>query len=267
MRARAPGSSANLGPGFDVLGLAVARYVWANDEGSGELCWPDHIARLAFEAAGGIGDIWFEFELEPGRGLGFSAAARAAGSYLAYRQQDCDHDEAQALSYQVVNGIEGHGDNAAPCVFGGMHVIAGDVRHRIDARFPGRMLFWIPEIETSTDESRSALEPTVERADAVFNLGRLGLLMSACYEQRLDLLRTATEDRLHQPMRLANSELTAKAYEAAYRSGAAAAWLSGSGPTLAVVATDDTVDEIISVLGESGAVLELSMDDDGVVAV
>ncbi len=262
---RAPGSSANLGPGFDVLGLAVARYVWANDEGRGELCWDGHIARDAFEAAGGSGELWFEFDLEPGRGLGFSAAARAAGAYLAYRQGGAGHDEAQLHSYDLVNDIEGHGDNAAPCVYGGMHVIAGDTQHRIGAKVPGRMLFWIPEIETSTDESRSTLEPVVDRADAVFNLGRLGLLLSACYEQRIDLLRTATEDRLHQSSRLANSELTAKAYEAAYQSGASAVWLSGSGPTLAIVATDDAVGPISSVLGESGAVRELALDAEGVV--
>ncbi len=267
MRVRAPGSSANLGPGFDVLGLAVSRYVWANDEGRGELCWEDHIARQAFEAAGGRGDIWFEFELEPGRGLGFSAAARAAGAYLAYRRLGVDHAGAQQRSYELVNEIEGHGDNAAPCVFGGLHVIAGAIRHQVEATIPGRTFFWVPDIETSTDESRAALAPVVDRADAVFNLGRLGLLLSACYEQRIDLLRTATEDRLHQAARLADSELTAKAYEAAYQSGASAVWLSGSGPTLAVVVTDETVQAITSVLGESGVVHELAMDEDGVIAV
>jgi len=227
MRVRAPGSSANLGPGFDVLGLAVSRFVWADDEGRGEPCWEDHIARLAFEQAGGRGDIWFDFELEPGRGLGFSAAARSAGAYLAYRQQENSHQQAQSLAYTLVTDIEGHGDNAAPCVFGGLHVIAGGENHRVAAGLPGRLVFWVPEIATSTDESRSTLSPTVDRADAVFNLGRVALLLSAVYEQRLDLLKTATQDRLHQPDRLSRCELTAKAYEAAYQSGAAAVWLSG----------------------------------------
>ena len=127
---RAPGSSANLGPGFDVLGVAFTRYAWASNEpGEGDPCGPDHIARIAYEQAGGEGPIWFGFELEPGRGLGFSAAARAAGAVLARIEQGDSPSEARDRAYPVVADIEGHGDNAAPSVYGGVHVIAGDVQH------------------------------------------------------------------------------------------------------------------------------------------
>lgn len=267
MRVRAPGSSANLGPGFDVLGLAVARYVWADDEGRGEPCGPDHIARIAYEASGGTGPLWFEFELAPGRGLGFSAAARAAGAVLAKLQQGHDEAEAQSLAYPVVAHIEGHGDNAAPCVFGGLHVIAGDVHHRIAQGMPGNMLFWVPDLETWTDHSRAALAATVDRADAVFNLGRVGLLIAAVYEQRLDLLATATQDRLHQPTRFVDCEQSAKAHEIALQAGAAAAWLSGSGPTVAIVVDDEAKPVVIDALSESGDVLDLKMDEAGATAV
>lgn len=267
MRVQAPGSSANLGPGFDVLGLAVARYVWASDEGEGEPCGPDHIARIAYEQAGGSAPIWFDFELEPSRGLGFSAAARAAGAVLAKLQQGNSVESAQEQAYQIVAEIEGHGDNAAPCVFGGTYIIAGDTYHRVNASMPGRLLFWVPELQTLTDDSRACLAPTVTRADAVFNLGRIALLIAAIYEGRLDLLREATQDRLHQPPRLAACEVANKAYEAALEAGAAAAWLSGSGPTIAIVAPEEAVSAITAVLGESGAVLNLESDEEGAIPV
>lgn len=267
MRVRAPASSANIGPGFDVLGLAVARYSWADDEGIGEPCADDHLARIAYEAAGGRGPIWFANEIEPARGLGFSAAARAAGALLALLQQGATPSQAQLGAYRVVAEIEGHGDNAAPAAFGGFHVIAGDVQHRVDGRLPGRLLFWVPDTATETDKSRAALAPTVSRADAVFNVGRVALLMAALYESRLDLLGPATADRLHQPPRFLAAESSAKAYESALQAGAAAAWLSGSGPTVAVVVDDDHLDEVRRVLGESAAVMELAVDDQGAIAV
>lgn len=267
MRVRAPGSSANLGPGFDVLGLAVARYVWVADDGDGPPCGPDHIARIAYEQAGGTEPIWFDFELEPGRGLGFSAAARAGGAFLAAVQQGCDPTEAQERAYRVVADIEGHGDNAAPSVFGGLHLIAGDRNYRIGPDLPGRLLFWVPDLAILTDESRASLPGLVSRADCVFNLGRIALLMMAIYEQRLDLLAEAIADRLHQPQRFAECDAAAAAYEAALEAGATAAWLSGSGPTIGVVTSDDTVEPVTTALSETGKVLDLAVDRDGAVLV
>lgn len=263
---RSPGSSANIGPGFDVLGVALDRHVWASDREcpyAGEPCWPDHIARIAYEQAGGTGPIWFGFDLEPGRGLGFSAAARAAGAVLARLQQGDDIGRARDLAYPVVAGIEGHGDNAAPSVFGGIHVIAGDRNHRLAATLPGIFLCWVPPLETDTDDSRLELAERVARADAVFNLGRVGLLVAALYEGDATLLRRATEDRLHQPHRLAQCSLAREAMEAALDCGAAAAWLSGSGPAIGIVAPPDAVDAVVNGLPPSGKVLDLAVDEEG----
>lgn len=220
-----PGSSANLGPGFDVLGVALDRYVWASDEPTcsgrgGESCWDDHIARIAFERAGGKGDLYFGFDLTPGRGLGFSAAARAAGAVLARVLAGDDPLEARRVAYDVVNELEGHGDNAAPSVFGGTFVIAGDLAHRLSVDPPGNFICWVPESVTPTEESRACLATEVPRADAVFNLGRVGLLVAAFYEQDPTLLRRATEDRLHQPPRLAAQPASAAALEAGLDAGA-----------------------------------------------
>ncbi len=260
---RAPGSSANLGPGFDVLGVALSRYAWASDRPGGDPCGPDHIARIAHREAGGTGDLWFGFDLEPGRGLGFSAAARAAGAVLAKVQQGHPIAEAQCLAYPVVAAIEGHGDNAAPSVFGGIHVIAGDLDHRLATGLPGRLLCWVPDLETATDASRQELPTEISRADAVFNLGRVGLLIAALYEQDLSLLRRATEDRLHQPQRLARSVPSARAMDAALDAGAAAAWLSGSGPAVAIVVDGALVDTVTSALPPDGKTLHLDVDERG----
>jgi homoserine kinase len=245
--------------------------VWVSDEGDGNPCSEEHIATIAYRQAGGTGPIWCEFELEPGRGLGFSAAARAAGAYLAARQQGFDHDPAQQAAYEVVRDLEGHGDNAAPAVFGGLWVVAGETVHRVPHDLPGRLLFWVPEATTLTDESRACLDPLISRADAVFNLGRLGLLLAAAYEQRLDLLARATEDRLHQPPRLEQAPASGDAFRRALKAGAAAAWLSGSGPTVAVVVDDAHHGPVWAALGDGESppakVLELPIDRDGAVAV
>jgi len=264
-KVRAPGSSANLGPGFDVLGIALSRYVWVSDQPGGDACGSSHIARIAYEQAGGSGDIWFGFELEPGRGLGFSAAARAAGAMMACIQSGMDATQAQQRSYQVVAELEGHGDNAAPAVFGGMHVIAGDCNHRINASFPGQFLCWVPELVVPTDESRLQLPAMVSRPDAIYNLGRVGLLMSAVYERDLSLLRTATEDRLHQPQRLDAMPEVKEAIDVALEAGAAAAWLSGSGPTVAIIVDDESSEKVEAALPPQGKVLALDVDTTGAV--
>ena len=264
---RAPGSSANLGSGFDVLGVALTLYAWASDEPGGDPCGPDHIARIAYEQAGGERDVWFSFDIDPGRGLGFSAAARAAGAVLAKLQQGHSIADAQRLAYQVVADIEGHGDNAAPSVFGGLHIIAGDCQHRLEAPLPGQLLCWVPELETPTDESRLELPSSISRADAVFNLGRIGLLIAAIYEGDLTLLRRATEDRLHQPFRLAKCSEARHAMEAAFDHGAAAAWLSGSGPAIAILVAPELARDVADGLPPDGKVLHLEVDVEGVVIV
>lgn len=273
----APGSSANLGPGFDVLGLAVACHVRAADEPFGtddpthsgqEACGPDHIARIAYEMAGGTAPIFFEFELPPSRGLGFSAAARAAGAVLAFLQRGVDVAEAQTLGYRIVTELEGHGDNAAPAVFGGIHIVAGEHQHRLDATLPGRLMLWVPSLNTTpTDESRAQMPPTVDRSDAVFNLGRLGLLIAAMYEGNAELLGLATQDRLHQPARLAAAPETKQAVESALDAGAHAAWLSGSGPTVAIVVEPGQEQSVIEALPSTGSVITPELDTVGAVPI
>ncbi len=268
----APGSSANLGPGFDVLGVAIDRHVWAGDEPTcagrgGELCGPAHVARVAYEAAGGVRPLWFGYDLIPGRGLGFSAAARAAGAVLARVQAGDDLSVARAHAYELVAELEGHGDNAAPSVFGGLSLIAGRRAHPLPVGLPGSLLCWVPEMVTATDESRASLSPTVDRNDAIFNLGRMGLLLAALYEGRPDLLREATEDRLHQPARFAEQPLSAAALRAGIDAGAFCGWLSGSGPTVALLCAHDDRAAIAAALPSGATTLALEVDVAGSILV
>ena len=264
---KAPGSSANLGPGFDALGVAISRHAWISDEGDGPPCPPGHIARVAYETAGGQGDIWLDFDIPPGRGLGFSGAARAAAAVLAAYQRTTSIDEARIAAYPVVARLEGHGDNAAPSVFGGVQLVAGPVVHPVPVRLEAQLLLWVPDAETPTDESRACLAPTVERGDAVFNLARTALLVCALSEGRPDLLRVATEDRLHQPTRLAASPASRRALRGALDAGALAAWLSGSGPSVAVVVEQRSAEAVARALSGGGQVLRVSIDIDGAVLV
>ena len=246
-----------------MLGLAIDRYVHADDQGEGELCWPDHIARVAFEMAGGTGDIWFRFDVSPGRGLGFSAAARAAGAALAYAQQGLDAAAMRGEAYKIVERLEGHGDNAAPAVFGGIHVIVDSDNYRLNTALPGELMLWVPrESSTSTDENRAGMSSTVDRSDAVYNLGRLGLLIAALYEGDVDRLHRATEDRLHQPNRFIQQPASKAAHDAA-RDAGAAAWLSGSGPSVAIVASRERADAVAAALPHVGDILRVRADVDG----
>jgi homoserine kinase len=262
---QAPGSSANLGPGFDALGVAITLYARVSDHGTGSPCPAGSITRVAYETAGGQGDIWLDFDLPPGRGLGFSGAARAAAAVLAAYQRTGSLERARDEAYPVVARLEGHGDNAAPSVFGGVQLVAGPVVHRVPRRLQAELVIWVPDAETLTEESRACLRPTVERGDAVFNLGRTALLVCALAEDRPDLLRTATEDRLHQPARLAASTPSRRALAAALDAGALGAWLSGSGPSVAAVVHPGQVEQVIRALPPGGEALVVDVDEAGAV--
>jgi homoserine kinase len=270
---RSPASSANVGPGFDVFGLALAIYVYATDDPSRtddtwDACGQNHIARIAYERAGGTQPMWFKFDFAPGRGLGFSAAARAAGATLAYLQAGMSADHAQQLAYEIGLTLEGHGDNAAPATFGGIHIIAGETRHRLNAQFPAEVIVWVPATETTpTDENRAGMTSAVNRSDAVFNLGRLGVLIAAIYEGNASLLACGTEDRLHQADRLLSSPASKDALHAALDAGSYAAWLSGSGPSVAVAVSSDRVEEISALMPIGGQVLRPGPDESGAVAI
>ncbi len=272
---RAPGSSANLGPGFDVLGAAISRYAWVSDEGplidrpnhSFEPISELHLVSVAHQVNGGTGPLWFAFDLRPGRGMGFSGAARAAAVVLAGLQRGDSLDEARAGAYVAVSRLEGHGDNAAPSVFGGVNVVAGRRRHRLPVGLPGELLLWVPDQVSSTDLSRESLLDEVYLGDAVFNIGHTALLVASLYESDPQLFAAACNDRLHQDQRFDELPESAKAAVAARSAGAMATWLSGAGPSIGILAAPAKIDAIVDALSFSGAVERVALDLDGAVLV
>jgi homoserine kinase len=288
---RVPATSANIGPGFDVLGLALSLHnvvtaeesdrvtVAIEGEGAGSLPTGAHNVvargvRQAFEASGrpfrGVA-LRCVNRIPPSRGLGSSAAAwvagLVAGNALAGGGLPCD-----AL-LDAAARAEGHPDNVAAALLGGLTVscASGDRITAISLPVP-TALGWVvlvPEAQGSTREARAVLPPAVPRADAVFNLQRVSLLLAALGAGRLDLLPTALDDRLHQPARWRLFPWLPAAVAAARAAGALGCVLSGAGPSLlaAVEGSGESVaramEAALRAEGGNGRAVALSVDATG----
>ena len=270
----APGSSANLGAGFDVLGLAVARRaeVGVGDPPERAQLAPDtHPAAVAHRVAGGDGVVWVRSGLPMGRGLGYSGAVRVAGAMLAVVERegtDAAYDPIRRREvFDLVTDLEGHPDNAAASVYGGLVIATADIVTEVPVDEALRLVVWVPDVTTSTDQSRTRLDPMVTRADAVFNIGAAATFVAACSTGDIERLRAGCRDRLHQHARLALVPGTAAVIDALLAVGAAA-WLSGSGPTAAALLRVDGFDVALTALErsvlEGGRLDEVAIDRRGV---
>ncbi len=268
---RVPASSANLGAGFDVLGMALDLFL---DVGVGDppadarSIDGHHPTAKAFSAVNGVGipsaALWVRTSIPISRGLGFSGAARVAGAAMAVAAGATDPGAALAAErdsiIDVVAGLERHGDNAAASVLGGVAVWSDGraIPLRVGPRVAAAaVVVWIPDVTTSTDQSRHALPELVARTDAVLNLARIAQFVAAIERDDPALLVGATEDRLHQPLRLDEVPDAAAALEAGVAAGAWCGWLSGSGPTVAFLVADDLVEVVTTSLPRSGHVKRL----------
>jgi homoserine kinase len=243
---RAPGTSANLGPGFDCLGLAVD--VWgtatvetgradgSTERGVTRLIWQG--IQAAFADVGSPPQVALTWDngIPIARGLGASAALRAAGLLAGNALLDAHHDIEALLA--IGTRLEGFPDNMAPCLLGGFQVNVrrpdGAVLH-LQAPLPADLdvVVFVPDFEMPTQESRRKLPKELSREDAVFNASRVGLLVAALNAGRYDLLDEATQDRIHQPARGEIFPGLGPIMTAAKDAGAAASYLSGGGSTVA----------------------------------
>ena len=274
MIVRVPASSANLGPGFDTLGMALSMHAEAGvidgdlPQG-GQRIDQYHPAGVAFRRAGGEGDLWVCSPIPVGRGLGFSGAVRVAGVVAAHAQRHgsdpdrliAEHPRMLALTTE----LEGHADNVAASLFGGIVATADGRAVRIPLAFDPAVVVWIPSFTTSTDESRTNLGSEVALSDAVFNIGRTALLVAALAAGDTGALRAATQDRLHQDRRLVAAEPSRAALQAALDAGAWCSWLSGSGPTVAAMCPYDDADELAAQMPDDGHTRVLRIDHEGAV--
>ena len=250
---RVPATSANLGSGFDVLGMAVDRYMELEfaEDGIGS---EDHLAMRVFRRFGGRDGLKITSTIPPARGLGFSGTARVAGLLAAAVQQGKTLEECQRWLFLEATELEGHPDNVAPAVFGGVTVAVGERVVKIPLDIQANVVLWVPDNQSATRESRGKLPRQIPMADAVFNVGRSALLVAALTTGDTDLLDEATQDRLHQDVRLSSLPKTADALDAARGAGAWCAWLSGSGPTMAALCEPAVAQRVADALPEGGEV-------------
>lgn len=242
VRISAPASSANLGPGFDALGLAVDLAFELTDVDPGPAVTEDrprwhgadesHPAVVAHRHSGGSGPLWWRSSIPPGRGLGFSAASFTAGTALALARAGASVDDARPQIFTTAAELDGHPDNAAPSTFGGITVAAGGQVVPVRSGSALGLIVWIPDAETATTSSRRTLPDKVPFGAAVENVGRAALLVAALAAGDTTSLRAATEDRLHQDQRLARQPESRRALNL-LRTRTLGAWLSGSGPSVA----------------------------------
>ncbi len=274
MIVRVPASSANLGPGFDTLGMALSMHAEAGVidgdlPAGGQRIDQHHPAGVAFRRAGGEGDLWVCSPIPVGRGLGFSGAVRVAGVVAAHAQRhgsDPDRLVAELPAMLALAAeLEGHADNVAASLFGGIVATADGRAVRIPLAFDPAVVVWIPSFTTSTDESRTKLGSEIALSDAVFNIGRTALLVAALAAGDTGALRVATQDRLHQDHRLAAAAPSRDALQAALDAGAWCSWLSGSGPTVAAMCAYDDADELAAQMPDDGHTKVLRIDHEGAV--
>lgn len=287
MIVRVPATSANLGPGFDCMGMAWQLYNEILFEESDELvidgCDPryqgrNNLAYISFASAlkacgkdeTPVRISFLRTDVPISRGLGSSAALLVTGAYAA------DQMFSLGLGKEGVNRIacrlEGHPDNITPAVFGNLQLasMSDDTVARAEAKVSDiwRFCVLIPDFELSTAEARKALPDSYSRPEVVFNISRAGLLLRAMETGDPDLLRYAQADVIHQPYRLPLITGYEKAFAAAEKAGAVSTCISGAGPTLLCTFTEDgpidLLRELISEALPSWKCIKVDADRNGV---
>jgi homoserine kinase len=287
VRVRVPATSANLGPGFDAFGLALALYddvvvrvaegglsVDVAGEGA-ETVRRDarHLVvrsmNAAFDRLGGRPrglEVVCANRIPHGRGLGSSAAAIVAGVVAARALVAGGADRLpDDAVLRLASEIEGHPDNVAACLLGGLTVAwaddAGSRALRLEPSTAISPVVFIPATAVSTAKARRLLPETVPHADAARNAGRAALLVEAL-TRRPDLLLAATEDTLHQHYRAPAMPRSASLL-AKLRSAGIPAVVSGAGPTVLALCPPQRVNEAMAQAGRTFNASQLPVDSSG----
>ncbi len=250
---RVPATSANLGPGYDAVGLALslsmkisldrAPHPVVEVYGAGADLIPAGPEHPAYRAARFVAELIGEYDVHfrlvqendipPARGLGGSAAALVGGAVAA--NDLLGRALAPPDLLNLVCDLDGHPDNAAPALLGGLVIGTLTPEGIKSVRLEPKGLeaaVAVPDFAVSTTAARHALPDSVPHRDAAFNVGRSGLLLGALATGEYELLHVAMQDRLHQPYRSHLIPGLESVIEAALASDAYGACLSGSGPTV-----------------------------------
>jgi homoserine kinase len=256
---RVPASTANLGPGFDVMAAALALHLELEVLETGafavesELDLPRDRSNLivrAFERLHPADDFTFRIasEIPMSGGLGSSAAAVVAGLMAADHLFELDADvRAHAVA------LEGHPDNVAAALGGGIAICDGPEAHRFEPPMGLEAVLVVPTAAVTTEQARAAMPASVPLADAVFNVACASLLTLGLARGDFDLIAAGLRDRLHQPHRAHLYPRSADVMARARSLGALGATISGAGPTVLVWCHVDQTGAVLQRLrGEAG---------------
>jgi homoserine kinase len=236
---RVPASSANLGPGYDVLAAALSPLLELEVEESGEFSVTCDVPGVAldrtnlcvraFERLHPADGLAFTIrsEIPPSAGLGSSAAAIVAGLAAADHLYELD-----APLFTHALAVEGHPDNVAAALLGGFVVCAGTDPVRLEPPPELEAVLVVPDEEVATVEARAAMPAEVPLGDAVDNVGHAALLVLGLAQGDLSLIARGLADSLHQPRRRHLYPRSMELVEAAADMGALGATISGAGPTV-----------------------------------
>ena len=275
VKVRVPATSANLGPGFDVAGLAVTLYNTFTfellDEGLEILGCPEQFAnkdnltyRAFEEGARYVGldykglRITNEGDVPYTRGLGSSSTCIVAGIVGAFAFKN-RYEERQNI-LELATKIEGHPDNVAPAIFGGLTVSVMEEEQVLTLNIPVkheyRFVALIPPFTLSTEESRKVLPQTLGRQDAIKNVSHLALVVASLINGYDDGLKLGFKDRLHQPYRgklIHNYDEIMNVLE--NDENVLGCYLSGAGPTLMAVIREEDKMGVVRLKEELGSLL------------
>jgi homoserine kinase len=259
VRVRVPASSANLGPGFDCFAAALGLFLELDVSEAGgfelvsELDVPrdrSNITVAAFERILPAAAYRFEVrsQIPMSGGLGSSAAAVVAGLLAAQQLWGGERD-----LLPLATELEGHPDNAAAALLGGVVVCADGEAHRIEVPEGLEALLVVPHEALRTEQARAALPARVPLADAVYNTAHGALLMMALQRGDFELVARCLGDRLHQPYRAHLYPRSAEILDRAPGLGALGATISGAGPTVLVWVLEGARADVARALREHAA--------------
>ncbi|HHW57147.1 MAG TPA: homoserine kinase [Clostridia bacterium] len=267
VKVRVPASSANLGPGFDCIGVALNLYteismgftkeglfIEVYGEGASDIEKDEN--NLVFKAAKKVWEeIGADFKglkieihngIPLGSGLGSSAAAIVGGMVAANELAGGILSQEEILN--LAASMEGHADNVAPALNGGLNITVFDgktvyyIKKELEEEL--KFIAFTPKKILKTEIARKVLPEKIDFKDAVFNTGRSSLLVAALFSDRYDLLKIASQDMLHQKYRSKLIPEMYSCFDKALEAGAYSVFLSGAGPTIMAIASIDNAKKV-----------------------
>ncbi|MGB5824171.1 MAG: homoserine kinase [Proteocatella sp.] len=297
LKVRVPATTANVGPGFDSLGIAFNMYTTISFEQEGEakennpkniklefsrceeafankdnLVYTSYLE--AMKKTGGKFPSRLRIEINSDipvcRGLGSSAACIVAGVTGAFELSGKTYEQDEIL--EICNQIEGHPDNVAPALMGGFKAAIQEAGSVYATNIPVdpqlRFFALVPNFKLSTEYSRSVIPLQVDFKDAIYNVSHVALMIGAFINRDYKMLKTAVNDRLHQEYRVPLVEEYDEVMRICEDIGSTATFLSGAGPTIMVIDQNEVnsrqdYEQKLSGLNKDWKVHELNIDFEG----